>query len=1422
MKHSYIFLFTAIFSFLFCACSSKEEEVLKLDKFTLTYANVKQIRGKMFVGKSKNRVHGVALIGKNETFTLKSGEAIVTHDNGIKLSVTDQSVIKILQLFPVIVEGNAWIDFPKGISSEFYYKGWKIRAKGAACDLVVKNPLIKVLRGEILVEKNNKRIIVKEGSYLTLNDKAKVLPIKWWDGKKAAIEWAPSEQADLIPGSGVLGARKPGSKGKAYIPISISSMIVNVKIIDDMVITEVVQEFFNPTRDNLEGIYRFKSPKGSMVTAFAVDRDDKLAFGRIKGKELAKQQYSSNVYSGSREDPALLEMEAPNRYKAFIYPIKAGKKRKVLIRYTSWLPRYGVNRQIRHFSFPLVGSDGVSPEYEEFLLRVNLNLSRAKNAKANFNVADSPNKLEFIANDFKSTSDFHLILEDNGKDTKKAFGWYERPAGRKLPKVRRNDHVFIRLYPFVSKEELRRSLDLVLMVDVSADTSLAQLNMARLAVENIVLMLDKGDRISIVTGDLGIRKNHKFIEIGKGDPVKMLEILAAEKRGGATDMGELLRESANMFKDSAKGRAQVLLYVGNGRATVGELKPEILAKKWAQLPFSMSFRAIATEYGEGFEILNKLAPDHKPLILDKPGKLRKISDLITSFRVPRLKHLTVNVNSGMGKVYPRGEIEYEAGEDIVIVGVLEESNLPDEIILKGKLDGNNWSRTFKIDWLRSVFTKELSRRWALENLKQKRGEGASSEELMDIGLRYKLVTEYTSLYVPTKTEAEYDNLDLSQDDDETSLDTQNMDIEKSIQKEEKSGFVSDETEVKADTKKGGKYKKTKNLADFGKGNLGGDGDSSVSSTNKYSESKKRILTLDTVRVVNKPVKRKLRRKTYRKNRVISKKDKKVAPRSAPYKSAIRRTMSTGRRRIQKKPRGKLYSGTGGGYANRKKVYEKNIPSNGSKISGIQDLTSKLDGKPGKNIRRGLKNQFYGHSGSITANNIYINNLYICKDCKWARKPKPCSPASKLPLWQRRLFWKERLANIYPYKILEVYNDARKLCELPSPYSKRVFLRLSMGMLGNVRKLVKFYNLFVSRYGFYSLIRSTILAKIKTPGDFLYVKKMLRVSRGFIRSKVLEMIEKEEKGIKKIAIVKKFIDTGDTDPWLKIKLINLLEDYKKNVEANNFVKTLYGNALLDEELRLEAVEYLLRMKNIVDARRLLSEIVEFASKSPMRRKILGNLYRAFEWKKMAVREYKSYLSLTNENYESKLLLALAYEESNEFEKSLRLLKSIMTQGDPGSVIVKLARYYASAQLARLRIGAKPEQIKKYLARGSTMALFRNDEAVKILLTYKHPKSDIEFLWGEYDPGETSKLELLRVPFLKPSYGIEGIIAPKLPKSLKFKILRNNPKSRRILKVELLIIINEGKPNEKLIKKELKFEKGKEKYEFIFVNSVLSSK
>ncbi|MGM0596129.1 MAG: VIT domain-containing protein [Myxococcota bacterium] len=1436
MRYLKLFVFILIGYGLNGCGGSEESQKSKMEEFATVYALVVPSAGQTTINDS-SPIAGPRLLQPGDRVTVIKGKARLIHENGSRIEMKKGGVVNVHEFYPGIVKGSVMVEFPAGINSRIKFGDWSINGKNSVIQLNTEDQTIYNFEGAAVVENSRDKFMVRAGNKLILGKEPKVEPVKWLQNSNQYRMWKDQKESDLIEGQGVLGARSPGSSGKAHLPLVNSSMKIKVNIIGDMAVTSITQEFYNPHGSKLEGIYRFKSPKGAIINGFAVDRGGKLVFGHIKEKIQAKQTYQKHVYATSTKQPALLEYEAENRYKAYIFPIKAGSTRKVFIRYTTWLDRYGDKQQYRHYTLPLLGYDQLSPEYGNFELEVNLDRTNSFGVKANLGVSREKQKLVLKKSDYQSTANFYLELEDSGVDYQVAQGWYGRPPGRKLPKVRRGDNFLLRLSPFGGASGADKNLDLVVLVDVSGDISSYQLSLARHTVESLADNLLDGDRIAIVSGDLVLRKKTKFITAGQEIPDEMLENLARVEKGGATDIAELLKETAETFSQTAEGNIPVLLYIGNGRPTVGELTTDEVAKKWFNLPYFFGFKAIATNKGEGFELLRRLCNNDEPLVLSDPETLSVVPDFINSFRKKRIKHASLAFDEEVSSSFPsiRDEFEIESGKTLNISGILASENLPEKITLKGEYEGEAWKKSFKINWSRFSNVKELGRRYGYEKMAFLSEKGAGSDVLMDLSLRYGLVSPYASFYVPTIEEARREGLltednEVNVDEILVKKDKAQTEASNGIESEEKmadktraadqktaprsvskssqrapTGSAKKESKPRSRSgrkprKKSASSKGTKALKKFDKTNQGAAPGSSGS--NKNTGRQDEFQGIDGGGGLGgKFGKRRSGRKRKTKVKegkvqILSDKDM-PAPTGRTAVAPRDKRKQPAKKYLDEQSRQKLV-----------KHYQKAI--NSIRQSGLgEDVKNKLIKRMQDKLRKYVNSNLLNKQSDTSSTKFGYFNLIqsketkiFCYNCHWQRKPEPCSATSKLPLWRRKYIWRERMGNpTSADKVMEIYVDAANACELPTPHSKTILLRQAIRRLPKVDNLIALYKKFTPRYGFNKFFRSAILAKVSSISELLRVKKFLGLGKTAYRSKIKEVLDSYEDHNKKIKVLADFIKKLKVeDPWLKIKLLKLYEKHNKEDEAFRLINTFYSNPLLDEELRLTAVEYLKRRNKSDQARRLLSEIVEFSVKDPSRRKILGSLFRGFGWYEFAVREFISLVKLTRDSNEAKLKLATAYADLGSNEKALLLIQEVMTKADPGSNIVGLARITASLILAKLRYKANKSQKANIIAKANKMAILRDDESYKVFLVTRHPSADLELLWNR--PGQSRN----RVLLVKPEWGLQSIVVEKLPEKLEFVINRQNPDSIRVLSPELFIILNEGKKDEKIIYKKFKFERG----------------
>src|ERR1700704_5883707 len=121
----------------------------------------------------------------------------------------------------------------------------------------------------------------------------------------------------------------------SFAPLEVVYHHVTVDINDQVAVTSVDQEFYNPNPRQLEGTYLFPLPEGSHIDKFSMDVNGKMMDAELLPADKARAIYEDIVRRA--KDPALLEYIGRDAFKVRIFPIEPHGKKRVKIQYTQLL-----------------------------------------------------------------------------------------------------------------------------------------------------------------------------------------------------------------------------------------------------------------------------------------------------------------------------------------------------------------------------------------------------------------------------------------------------------------------------------------------------------------------------------------------------------------------------------------------------------------------------------------------------------------------------------------------------------------------------------------------------------------------------------------------------------------------------------------------------------------------------------------------------------------------------------------------------------------------------------------------------------------------------------------------------------------------------------------------------------------------------
>ncbi|NOY90192.1 MAG: hypothetical protein GXP55_03205, partial [Deltaproteobacteria bacterium] len=731
----------------------------------VSVASLRPVRGETRV--ADQPAAPITRVGDGESVVVAEGaQARLFLDTGPRLLLDAGSRLQVDAEGGVRLDaGRVFVDVREGERLTLTTPKGELRLAAASVSVALGEEAVEVyvIRGDVAFTSGDQRGEAREGERLRLSDSPpdvapETLFSDWTGGLSQA---GPSGGGP--EGVGSLVGRIPDAYGRARWPLSIRRLDVRVRIIHDLAITEVDQEFFNPASETVEGLYRFRTPEGAVLSRFAVDRDGRLVDGYIREKAQARRAYEQQVYRGSTEDPALLEWDAPGSYRARIYPIAPGATRRVVVTYAEWLERPAGDAP-RLYRYPMGGDR--PPHVQELSFSADLSEAGVSHVRAGAMLRVDGSRVLLRQSDVTPRADLWLELQgesqEEGAPAYRARHRAPRRDPNADPGIQENESDYL-YFPLVLPESVlsegegeagQRGLDLVIVQDVSAGTERGPLELGRRVVESLASHLGPGDRVAIVASDLTLRTGPGVdAELGDATPARveaLLDSLARQNAGGATDLGETLTRAAALLDPERPG---AVVYVGDGAPTVGDLSADSLLEALARLPRPLRSYAVAIGDGAKVDLLHAITRGG--------GFSRRVSDgeqaadvalsILSHARRPLAQRVVVDLGTGVDQVFPRGPRDVVVGETLSVIGRVE-----DEVPATAHVRGSIAGRAFEIDVPLRVISLDdegdLRLRWASERLAQLLLGGAGREEVADLGSRYGIITPYTSFYVPSATE----------------------------------------------------------------------------------------------------------------------------------------------------------------------------------------------------------------------------------------------------------------------------------------------------------------------------------------------------------------------------------------------------------------------------------------------------------------------------------------------------------------------------------------------------------------------------------------------------------------------------------------------------------------------------------------------
>jgi len=543
--------------------------------------------------------------------------------------------------------------------------------------------------------------------------------------------------------------------GERIPPLTVKYHRVSVEIINQVARTSIDQVFINNHPRDIEGIFIFPLPEEAAIYEFSMYIGDKKIEGEILDRDQARRIYEDIVRR--LKDPALLEYVGRNMFRARIYPIPARGEKRIKLSYSEVLKaernlvRYVYPLNTERFSLHPIKDVTVSVKIDSKIPLSNIYSPSHKVSirKEGKNQA----RASFEGKNIKPEKDFILYYSLSRENIGLSFMNWEGPED--------NYFMFLASPSYVSRKEKVLNKNLIFIIDSSGSMSGKKIKQAKEAVRFVINHLDKRDRFSLVDFDDGVNLfSSEIIAANPGNKEKALQFVEKIEDSGGTNINDALLQALKMVERGE--RPNYILFLTDGLPTVGITRTaEILKNISKTNELKCRIFVFGVGYDVNTELLDRISSDNRgtSVYVDENEDLEiAISSYYEKISSPLLSDLVIDFEGIRVKnVYPRVMPDLFKGSQLILIGKYDGKG-PATIALSGKVRKKEEKFILKKqELIKEKSYNFLPRLWATRRIgyliEEIRLYGANKElvdEVKKLGLKYGIVTPYTSFLVTEK------------------------------------------------------------------------------------------------------------------------------------------------------------------------------------------------------------------------------------------------------------------------------------------------------------------------------------------------------------------------------------------------------------------------------------------------------------------------------------------------------------------------------------------------------------------------------------------------------------------------------------------------------------------------------------------------
>jgi Ca-activated chloride channel family protein len=561
----------------------------------------------------------------------------------------------------------------------------------------------------------------------------------------------------------VLAVAAPGLRADGFIvpnprpgevipPLTVKDHRVTVAIVNQVAKTSVDQVFVNNFDRDIEGTYIFPIPENASVSEFAMFIGGERVSGEILDSRKARRVYEDIVRR--MRDPGLLEYLGRGMFQARVYPIPARGEKRIQISYTEVLKSDG---NLVKYLYPLNTEKFSRDPLKEFSLSARiesqvpiLNVYSPSHRVSVRKEGETKVSIGYEETNVKPDRDFVLYYSLSKDDIGLTFMNWPGPDG--------SFFMLLASPRFAAAADGVIDKNLILVLDSSGSMRGNKIRQVKAAARYIVRNLGKYDQFSLLDFDDGVTPfSETLIPADREHVDKALSFIDAIEDSGGTNINDALTKGLKLMRPGA--RPNYILFLTDGQPTVGITETAEILKNIGRANESAS-RLFVFGVGDDVntELLDRLASDERGISV-YVGEAEDIEAAVSGFyekvSSPLLADLRLTFKGiDVRSVYPQGLPDLFKGSQLVVVGKYEGDG-PLTVVLKGRV--GRQERRFVLEGRKLGHDESfnfLPRLWAnrrigylLEEIRLRGQNPELVEEVRRLGLRYGIVTPYTSFLV---------------------------------------------------------------------------------------------------------------------------------------------------------------------------------------------------------------------------------------------------------------------------------------------------------------------------------------------------------------------------------------------------------------------------------------------------------------------------------------------------------------------------------------------------------------------------------------------------------------------------------------------------------------------------------------------------